>query len=85
LSSTLAGKTLKIVTNGPTLNYRFTNNTSLSLTEGTGRSDHYQLWALNLQQLVVFSHLLPNTQKGYHVVIDQRTNLTTVFETWFSG
>ena len=29
--------------------------------------------------------MVPGTQKGYHVVIDQTTHLATVFEVWFSG
>ncbi len=29
--------------------------------------------------------MIPGTQRGYAVVIDQSTNLATVFELWFSG
>jgi hypothetical protein len=29
--------------------------------------------------------MIPGTQRGYHVVVDQDTNLVTVFEVWFSG
>jgi hypothetical protein len=34
---------------------------------------------------VLFTHLVPRTQRSYTVVVDQDTNLATVFENWFSG
>ncbi len=41
--------------------------------------------ALTLDQIALFSHLVPGTQRGYHVIVDRDTNLATVFEVWFSG
>ena len=41
--------------------------------------------ALTLADVAFFSHMIPGTQRGYAVAIDQGTNLATVFELWFSG
>jgi hypothetical protein len=85
-SDTLAGKSLRIVTdNGPTLSYAFGGKNRLTVTEGSGSAVESGYGALTLKQATLFSHLVPGTQKGYHVVIDQATNLATVFEVWFSG
>ena len=86
-SDVFAGKSLKIVTdnNGPVLNYVFKDSKKLTLTEGTGSSVDAKYGALTLKQVVLFSHMVPNTQKGYSVVVDLNTTLATVFEVWFSG
>jgi hypothetical protein len=85
-SDALAGKSLKIVTDdGPTLNYTFKDKRKLTLAEGAGASVEAGYGALTLKQMVFFSHMVPKTQKGYNVFIDQDTNLATVFEVWFSG
>ena len=84
-STALSGKTLRIVTkNGPTLEYRFGTNRTLSLTEG-GKQVSAGYGELALDQIVFFSHLIPGEQKGYNVFVDQRTNLATVFEVWLSS
>jgi hypothetical protein len=86
LSTTLAGKNLKLVTDtGLTLEYRFGAGRELSVSENGAAALTAGYGALELKQLVLFSHLVPGTQRGFHVVIDQDTNLATVFETWFSG
>jgi MoaF N-terminal domain/MoaF C-terminal domain len=85
-STVLAGKTLRIVTdNGPTLRYAFTNDKRLKVTEGDGKAADAGYRALTLGSVVLFTHLVPGTQRGYHVVVDQSTGLATVFEVWFSG
>jgi hypothetical protein len=84
-TNVLSGKTLKIVTrNGPTLEYRFAANRRLTLTEG-GRQISAGYGELTLNKVVFFSHLIPGEQKGYNVIIDQKTNLATVFEVWLSS
>jgi hypothetical protein len=84
-SNALNGKTVKIVTpDGPTLEYRFTANKRLTLTEG-GKQVSAGYGELTLNQMVFFSHLIPGEQKGYNVFIDQKTNLATVFEVWLSS
>jgi len=86
LASTLAGKTLRIVTdNGPTLHYRFTGNNRLSVAENDGRAVEADYGALTLEHVVLFTHWIQGTQRGYHVVVDQASGLATVFEVWFSG
>src|SRR5687768_5572354 len=80
------GQSLKIVTDdGPTLEYNFTSDRELSLSENGGATLTAGYGALELKQLGVLSHLVPGTQRGYHVVVDMEFCLATVFETWFSG
>ena len=81
-----AGKSLKIVTdNGPVLNYRFRKNHQLTLAVDGGRSVTTGYGALTLKQVVFISHMVPKTQTGYNLIIDQENNLVTVIEVWFSG
>ena len=86
LSDVFAGKSLRIVTDkGPALTYRFAGTNRLSVAEnGVGAVDA-GYGALTLSSVAVLSHMIPGTQRGYAVVIDQNTNLATVFELWFSG
>lgn len=86
LSEALAGKSLRIVLdNGLPLGYRFADRTRLSLSEGDAAAVQAGYGALSLDRLVLFSHMVPGTQRGYTVVIDQETSLATVLEVWFSG
>ena len=91
LSEAFVGKSFRVVTDGgPVLAYRFNDKTRLGFAEGTSASAMYELvavsyGALTLGGITLFTHLVPRTQRGYTVVIDQDTNLATVFETWFSG
>jgi hypothetical protein len=85
-SDVLAGKSLRIVTdNGPALSYTFRSRNKLSLAADRGHPAQCGYGALPLGQSVLFSHMLPGTQKGYTVVVDLGTRLATVFEVWFSG
>jgi hypothetical protein len=85
-TNVLNGKTLKIVTkDGPTLEYKFAANKRLTLAENGGKQVSAGYGELTLNQIVFFSHLIPGTQKGYNVFIDQGTNLATVFEVWLSS
>ena len=86
LSDAFAGKSLTIVLdNGPALSYRFADRSTLTLTEGTAAAVQAGYGALTLDRIAIFSHMIPKTQRGYTVVIDQDTNLATAFEVWFSG
>jgi hypothetical protein len=86
LSDALAGKSLKIVTDdGLALSYRFTSANKLTVTEGDGKAAQAGYGALTLDKVAFFSHLVPGTQRGYHVIVDRDSNLATVFEVWFSG
>jgi hypothetical protein len=85
-SEALAGKSLRIVTdNGPVLSYTFKSKNKLTLAEDAGGRVESGYGALALKQIVLFSHLVPKTQRGYHVIVDTKSNLATVFEIWFSG
>lgn len=87
LSGALAGKRLKIVTDdgGPTLEYNFRNGRELELSESGGKTIKASYGALENRDLVLVSHMIPGTQKGYQLVVDQKTRLATVFEVSFSG
>jgi hypothetical protein len=86
LAGDLAGKSLRIVTdNGPSLSYRFASDKRLAVAESNGRAIDAGYGALTLDHVTLFSHMVPGTQRGYHVVIDGDTSLATVFEVWFSG
>jgi hypothetical protein len=85
-SNALNGKSLKIVTtDGPVLEYKFGANRRLTISESGGKPVSAAYGELTLNQIVFFSHLIPGTQKGYNVFIDQGTNLVTVFEVWLSS
>jgi hypothetical protein len=86
VSDVFVGKSIRIVTdNGPALAYTFSRNNRLSLAENGGAAVDAGYGALTLGNVAFFSHLIPGTQRGYAVVVDQGTNLATVFELWFSG
>ena len=86
LSDAFSGTTVKIVTdNGPTLTYSFASNRQLSVSENDGRAVDAGYGALTLDRVAFFSHMVPGTQRGYNVVVDEDTGLATVFEVWFSG
>src|SRR5581483_6349235 len=87
LSSVLAGKKLKIVTDecGPVLEYHFRNGHDLELAEGGGKPVKAGYGALECRSLVMVSHMIPGTQRGYQFVVDQNSRLATVFEVSFSG
>ena len=86
LSDVFAGKSIRIVTDkGPALSYNFSKINRLSVAENGGGAVDAGYGALTLDKVAFFSHMIPSTQRGYAVVIDQDTNLATVFELWFSG
>ncbi len=85
-SDVFAGRELRIVTDeGPALSYRFASGNRLSLAENGGADVEAGYAALTLDDVAFFSHMVPGTQKGYNVVVDESTGLATVFEVWFSG
>ena len=86
LSDAFAGKSIKILTDdGPTLAYAFRGTGRLTLAENGGAAVQAGYGALTLDDIAVFSHLIPGTQRGYVVVLDRATGLATVVELWFSG
>jgi hypothetical protein len=86
LSGVLAGKSLKIVTDdGPVLHYAFKSANRLTLAEGSASAVEAAYGALELKQMVFFSHMVPGTLKGFNVFVDLKSHLATVFEVWFAG
>lgn len=85
-SDVLIGKSIKIVTDtGPVLKYSFQDKSSLSFSENDEDIIECGYGALTLKQVVFFSHMIPCTQKGYNITIDQKSGLATVIEVWFGG
>ena len=81
-----AGESLRIVTDdGPELTYKFASSTRLSVAENGGKATHAGFGALETDNICLFSHMIPGTQRGYTVVVDRRSKLATVIEVWFSG
>ena len=87
LSSSLVGKRIKIVTDGgPTLEYSFHSARELELSEGGGKAVKAGYGALESGgNLVLVSHMIPGTQRGFKLVIDRASSLASVFEVSFSG
>ncbi|SHI17055.1 Molybdenum cofactor biosynthesis protein F [Sporobacter termitidis DSM 10068] len=85
VSDALEGKTLRIVLDdGPALEYAFSRDT-LTLVEGGGAPVEAPYTAKELGEIVLLTHLIPGTVRGYNVVVDRETGLATVFEVWFCG
>ncbi len=85
-SDVLAGKSLRIVTdNGPVLDYSFKDRRRLTLSEAGGPGIDSGYGALQLKQVVFFSHMIPGAQRGFNVFVDLETRLATVFEVWLSS
>ncbi len=85
VSDALEGKSVKLVLDGgPKLAYSFGKNT-LSLVENDAVLTDVPYAAKELQNIVLFTHLIPGTLRGYTVVADRKTRLVTVYETWFGG
>ncbi|MDR0917012.1 MAG: hypothetical protein LBN02_07485 [Oscillospiraceae bacterium] len=82
----LVGKTLKLKLTGefaPTqLDYTFASDAELTVTEN-GKTYTAPYGATSLGEITLFSHLIPGETRGWHVVLDRKTELVTAFETWF--
>jgi hypothetical protein len=86
LTGALAGKRVKIVTDGgPTLEYHFRTDKQLELMESGAKAVKAAYGAMENRGLVLLSHMIPGTQRGYKIVVDQHSGLATVFEVSFSG
>jgi hypothetical protein len=86
LSASLRGKSIKVVTDkGPTLAYSFASDRQLSLSENGGKAINAGYGALVQDHITLIAHLIPDSLRGYAVVIDNHTNIATVFDLWFGG
>ncbi len=85
-STALAGKSLKIILDGgPTLEYKFESKDKLTFSEGGAKAVAAPYSAKELDDIILFTHMIPDTVRGYGVVYDTKTNLVTAFELWFGG
>lgn len=87
LTDEFAGTAVTIVTDGgPRLEYRFESEGKLTLAENRAAPVQAGYGALALaDDVCLFSHLVPGTQRGYNVVMERHTGVATVFEVWFGG
>lgn len=86
LCGKLAGRQEKLILDGGlTLEYDFTGETALTLRENGGDAVECAYTALDLRELVLVSHMIPGTKRGYNLILDENTGLCTVFEVWFCG
>ena len=87
LSDEFVGQSVRIVTDtgGPALDYKFTSNSQLTLSENGAKAVAAGYGALVQDDICFFAHLIPGTLRGYAVVIDKPTRRATVFELWFGG
>lgn len=86
-SNALAGQSLRIVTDGegPTLDYTFRNGRELELSENGAPPAKAGYGVLEKRTVLLVSHMLPGTPRGYTLVLDRKTRLVTVFEVFFNG
>jgi hypothetical protein len=86
LSEILAGKSLKIVLDeGPTIEYKFESKDELTFSEGGNSAVSVPYSAKELDGVILFTHMIPDTVRGYGIIYDTKTDLVTVFELWFCG
>ena len=64
------------------LDYEFIDGRTLRCTEN-GRRYEAPYGAAQLGEVLLFSHLVPGTDRGWHCVLDRRSGAMTAFETWF--
>ena len=65
-----------------TLKYEITDEKTLKVKEGN-KTWTTAYGAVSQGPITVLSHLIPGTDRGWHLVIDRRTWAVTAFETWF--
>jgi hypothetical protein len=64
------------------LEYKIIDAEKLTVIEnGTSYTAPYS--AIALERVVILTHLIPGTSRGWHLVIDTKTYALTAFETWF--
>ena len=64
------------------LDYKFIDADNLEFTEN-GTTYEAPYTAISYGKMTLFTHLVPGTTRGWHVVLDKVTKNLTVFETWF--
>ena len=64
------------------LDYEFLDAQTLRCTENGARFDA-PYGAARVGDVLLISHLVPGTDRGWHLVLDRRSGAMTAFETWF--
>lgn len=83
-SVVLDGQSFTIKTDrGPVLQYAFSEG-KLSLTIDANEPFATEYGALEQRTILLVSCLQPGAQTSWHLVLDRKTGLATVFESWFS-
>ncbi|MCL2401029.1 MAG: hypothetical protein FWC90_00150 [Oscillospiraceae bacterium] len=87
-SETLKNKQFKMKFTGEhapqQLDYAFGSDFTLTVHENGTTHKDVPYNALNVREnVVLFTHLIPGTSRGWHCVVDLNTSLITAFETWF--
>ena len=81
----LAGREIRLVQdNGLMLQYSFGKDT-LKMSENGGEAVEAPYAARELCGVVLVSHMIPDTVRGYVLILDEPRGLTTVYEVWFGG
>jgi hypothetical protein len=87
LSGCLEGRSIEVKLTGEfapeRLAYRFDKASVMHLAVNGEEYDNVPYAAVKIGDIVLFTHLVPGTSRGWHVVFDERTELITAFETWF--
>ncbi len=64
------------------LAYEFISENRLKVTEN-GKTFEAPYKAISLGKMTVMTHLIPDTDRGWHLIIDRENRTVTAFETWF--
>lgn len=81
----LDGRKLRLVQdNGLTLEYTFGRDT-LTLSENGGAAIQAPYAARELCGVILVSHMIPDTVRGYNLILDEPNGLTTVYDVWFGS
>ena len=82
----LVGKSFKAILDGEfapkQLDYKFIDADTLEFIEN-GETFTAPYTAISYGKVTLFTHLVPGTTRGWHVILDNDTKAITVFETWF--
>ncbi|MDR1913473.1 MAG: molybdenum cofactor biosynthesis F family protein [Clostridiales bacterium] len=83
----LAGKEMKLHLDGAyapkQLEYKFLDSDNLvALQNGISYEAEYSAVCLD-ERIVLLSHIIPGTNRGWHHIIDLKNKNAAVFETWF--
>lgn len=67
----------------PALKYSFQSKDKLTLTENDSAPVECSYGALRLNQFLLFAHMVPETLRGYAVILDTKTGRASATEMWF--